>query len=85
MNDERRPSSAAATTRTLPNRSSAGGDRLLTAAELGDLIGLSTSTVLDWWQAGKIPGFRLGGRVVRFSAHEIEAWLAECHVEARAS
>jgi excisionase family DNA binding protein len=59
------------------------GDRLLSARELGELIGLATGTVLDWWQAGRIPGFKIGGRAVRFSLREVQDWLADCHVEAR--
>lgn len=54
------------------------GDRLLTAAELGELLGLSSSTVLDRFQAGDLPGFRLFGRKggpVRFRLAEIEAAL----------
>jgi excisionase family DNA binding protein len=54
--------------------------RLLTARELGELLGLSTATVLDWWEAGRLPGFRLGGRKggpVRFRLSEVEAQLEE--------
>lgn len=53
-------------------------ERLLTAAELGKLLGLSTSTVLDRWQSGDLPGYRLFGRKggpVRFRFSEIEAAL----------
>jgi excisionase family DNA binding protein len=53
-------------------------DRLLTARELGELLGLSTGTVLDWWEAGRLPGFRLGGRKggpVRFRESEVLAML----------
>jgi excisionase family DNA binding protein len=49
-------------------------ERLLTAREVGELIGLSTATVLDWWEAGRLPGYKLG-RAVRFRASEVEAWL----------
>ena len=87
MNDERRPEDAAATTCLVANGSTGSGDRLLTAQELGAYIGLSASTVLDHWQAGHLPGFKLFGRTgpVRFRASEIEAWLEECRVEAKAS
>ena len=34
-------------------------DRLLTAAELGQLLGLSPSTILDRFENGDLPGFRL--------------------------
>jgi excisionase family DNA binding protein len=53
-------------------------ERLLTARELGELLGLSTSTVLDWHEAGRLPSFRLGGRKggpVRFRLDEVEAML----------
>lgn len=55
-------------------------DRLLTARELADYLGLSNATVLDWFEAGKLPGFRLGAKVgapVRFRRSEVEAWLEE--------
>jgi excisionase family DNA binding protein len=81
-NEQRRPEDAAATL-TSTNGNTGSGDRLLTARELGEYLGMSASTVLDWWEAGRLPGYRLGGRSVRFRAGEIEAWLADCRVEAR--
>jgi hypothetical protein len=38
---------------------------------------MSTDWVLDKWEAGELPGFRLGkvGGPVRFRWSEIEAWL----------
>jgi predicted DNA-binding transcriptional regulator AlpA len=51
---------------------------LITARELGERVGMSTAWVLDKWEAGELPGFRLGARVgapVRFRWSEIEAWL----------
>jgi predicted DNA-binding transcriptional regulator AlpA len=54
---------------------------LLTARELSGLLGLSPSTILDRFERGDLPGFRLDrGRVgapVRFRWSEIEAWLEE--------
>lgn len=84
MNDERRPSDAAATLTYAADDSARHGERLLTANELGTMLGLSASTILDRWQAGDLPGYKLFGRTgpVRFRAAEIEAWLAECRVEA---
>jgi excisionase family DNA binding protein len=49
-------------------------DKLLTARELGDYLGLSPSTILDWWEAGRLPGFKLG-TAVRFRSSEVDAWL----------
>jgi predicted DNA-binding transcriptional regulator AlpA len=53
-------------------------ERLLTARELGEHLGLSSSTVLDRWERGDLPGFRLFGRKggpVRFRLSEIESVL----------
>ena len=52
-------------------------ERLVSARELAGLLGLSTATVLDWFEADRLPGFKLGGRAVRFRASEVEAWLEE--------
>jgi excisionase family DNA binding protein len=49
-------------------------ENLLTAAELAETLALSTSTVLDWFEAGRLPGFKLG-RVVRFRESEVIDWL----------
>jgi hypothetical protein len=40
--------------------------RLLTAREVGELVGLSTESVLRRWRAGEIPGFRIASNVLRF-------------------
>ena len=55
-------------------------ENLLTARELAEYLGLSTATVLDRWEAGDLPGFRLFGKKggpVRFRLSEIEAKLEE--------
>lgn len=54
----------------------------MTARELSALLGLSPDWVLRRWQAGELPGYRLGGagsHPVRFRASEVEAWLASKH------
>lgn len=53
-------------------------DGLLTARELAAYLGMSAGWVLDEWEAGRLPGFKLGdGKAapVRFRASEVEAWL----------
>ena len=58
-------------------------ERLLTAREVGQRLGLSTATVLDWFEAGRLPGFRLGGRVggpVRFDEVDVLRLLASWRV-----
>ena len=51
--------------------------RLVTARELAELLSLSPATVLDKWERGELPGFKLPGGAVRFRASEIDAWLEE--------
>ena len=67
----------------------AAGERLITAQQLGELLRLSTSTVLDWFEDGKFDGcaFRLGGKKggpVRFRLSEIEALLETWRVSTSA-
>lgn len=53
-------------------------EQLLTARQVGEYLGLSTSTILDRWERGDLPGFRLFGRKggpVRFRLAEIEETL----------
>ena len=66
-------------------------DRLLTAAELGDLLGLTAGTILDRFEAGDLPGFRLFPKIdsrgrptgpVRFRLAEIEEALEAWRVGA---
>ena len=51
-------------------------ERLLTARELAEWWGMTPAWVLDMWQRGELPGFRLGRhRGVRFYLSEIEAHM----------
>jgi excisionase family DNA binding protein len=54
-------------------------ERLLRARDVADLLGVSPSTVLDWWEDGRLPGFRLSSRAVRFRESEVLAWLEAKH------
>jgi excisionase family DNA binding protein len=47
---------------------------LLTAQQVGALIGRNTRWVLDQAATGDIPSFKVG-RAVRFDQDEIQAWL----------
>jgi excisionase family DNA binding protein len=49
-------------------------ERLLTARELGEILGFSASTIVDWAEAGSVPAFKIGGRL-RFRESEVLAWL----------
>jgi excisionase family DNA binding protein len=59
-------------------------ERLLRARDVAELLGLEVGTVLDYFERGELPGFRLGGpvgRPVRFRLSEIEEWLeTRCRV-----
>jgi predicted DNA-binding transcriptional regulator AlpA len=65
-------------------------ERLLTARELAELLGFAPDTILDRFEAGHLPGFRLFASVdsrgrptgaVRFRESEVLAWLEEQRVE----
>lgn len=49
---------------------------LLTARQVGERLGFAPGTVVNWFEAGTIPGFRVGGRL-RFRWSEVEDWLEE--------
>jgi excisionase family DNA binding protein len=56
-------------------------ERLLTAREAASILGVATGTLLDWFEVGRVPGFKLGdGKAapVRFRASELERWIEEC-------
>ena len=35
-------------------------DRLLTAGDVAELLGFAPATILDWFEAGRLPAFKLG-------------------------
>ena len=51
-------------------------DKLFSAREVGDLLGFASGTIVDWAEAGKLPAFKVGGRL-RFRVSEVETWLEE--------
>ena len=51
-------------------------ERLLTARELGELLGFAAGTIVNWAEQGALPCFKLGGRL-RFRESEVESWLEE--------
>jgi excisionase family DNA binding protein len=50
-------------------------DRLLTARQVADRLGVTAETVLRWTRRGDLPGFRLPGGAIRFRAAELDGWL----------
>lgn len=52
-------------------------DRLLTAAEVAELLSVPVSWVREATRSGAIPHVRLG-RYVRYREADVLAWLEEC-------
>lgn len=52
----------------------------LTARQVADMLGFSADTIVDWAEAGKLPAFKLGGRL-RFQASELEEHLQDCRLK----
>jgi excisionase family DNA binding protein len=48
---------------------------LVNAAEIGRMLGVSARTVLSWHVQGRIPGLKIGERVVRFDINAVRAAL----------
>lgn len=53
--------------------------RLLTESDVAQLLSISIRTLQAWRIRGGGPAFLKIGRVVRYSPHEIEDWLASRH------
>lgn len=51
-------------------------DRLLTARQVADRLGVTAETILRWTRRGDLPGFKLPGGAIRFRSADIDAWLA---------
>lgn len=49
-------------------------EKLLTAREVAELLGFSSATIVDWVEAGRLPAFKVGGRL-RFREREVLEWL----------
>jgi excisionase family DNA binding protein len=51
-------------------------DRLLTAREVAEWLGVSTETTLRWVRRRKLPAVRMPGGAIRFRGADIEEWVA---------
>jgi excisionase family DNA binding protein len=52
---------------------------LRTAREIGELLGFSPATIVDWAEHDRIPCFKIGGRL-RFRESEVLEWLEQGRV-----
>ena len=53
-------------------------ETLLSARQVADLLGFAPGTILDMWERGDLPGFKLPNGAVRFRWSEVEGWLEGC-------
>lgn len=53
-----------------------GFERLLTARDLGEMLGFAAGTIVDWAERDELPSFKIGGRL-RFRESEVIDWLEE--------
>jgi excisionase family DNA binding protein len=51
-------------------------ERLLTAREVADRLGLTPETVLRWTRRGELPAFKLGS-ALRYREAALDAWLEQ--------
>lgn len=49
-------------------------ERLLSAREVGEILGFTAGTIVDWSERNELPSFKVGGRL-RFRESEIAAWI----------
>lgn len=59
-------------------------DVFLTYAQASETLNLKLGTLYGLVSEGRIPHVRLGRRLVRFSRSELEAWMRQRSVSARA-
>ena len=52
-------------------------ERLLSARELADRLGVSTGALLRWTRGGQVPAVKLPSGAVRYVPERIDAWLLE--------
>jgi excisionase family DNA binding protein len=50
---------------------------LLTDRDVAALLLVQPDTVRRWAAAGQLPSVRLGGRLLRFRAEDVERWIDE--------
>jgi len=51
-------------------------DRLLTAEDVGGILSVKPTTVMQWARAGVLPHVRIG-RVIRFRQKSVLRWIEE--------
>jgi excisionase family DNA binding protein len=52
-------------------------ERLLTARQVAELLGVSAETVLRWTRRGLLPAIKLPSGAIRYRPEDLDAWLHE--------
>lgn len=50
-------------------------ERLLTAREVADRLGVSVGALLRWTRRGEVPAVKLPGGAIRYVPEQIDRWL----------
>jgi excisionase family DNA binding protein len=50
-------------------------DRILTPEQVGEKLGFSKKSVVDFWRAWGLPAYKVG-KQLRFRESEIDKWLS---------
>jgi excisionase family DNA binding protein len=52
-------------------------NRLLTAREVAERLGVTAETILRWTRRGELPGIPLPGGAIRYPEYDLDRWLEE--------
>lgn len=47
-------------------------DQYVRIGEAAKYLGVSTKTVRNWISSGRVPGYRVGGRIIRIKKSELD-------------
>lgn len=56
-------------------------EHLLKPIEAGKYLGVGSWTVLRYYRSGKLGGYRLNKRSIRFSMDQLETFIGQCRVD----
>jgi len=52
-------------------------ERLLKVEDVAQMLSIKPVTVYQWYEQGRLKGFKLGSRLVRFRKTEVDSFLQE--------
>jgi len=57
-------------------------DRLLKVEDVAQMLSIKPVTVYQWYEHGRLKGFKLGRKLVRFRKTEVDSFLEEIEEKA---